>query len=171
MRPAMRRRLRRYAVTSIIALIPTAIVATMVTNLLVPTERPAMVYNIIETASIINSPTTIGFADSDLVALSGPDFTLDDAEKAQVVATLNAMQALGVNTVRMGIPWGYIEPVPPGTPFSPCPCWGTTDYIIEQANLRGMGVLGDITATPILWGQNPETPGGLPYSAAPDPAA
>jgi hypothetical protein len=167
----LRRRLRRCAVTTMIAIIPTAIVATMATNLLTPTEKPTASYQIVETASIVNSPTTIGFADSDLVALAGPDYSLDDAEKAQVDATLDAMQALGVNTVRMGIPWAYIEPVPTGTPFSPCPCWGPTDYIIQQANARGMSVLGDITATPLLWGQNPETPGGLPYSAAPDPVA
>jgi len=171
MENTMKRRLRRYAVTTMIAIVPTAIVATMATNLLTPTEKPTASYHIIETASIVNSPTTIGFADSDLVALAGPDYTLDDAEKAQVDATLDAMQALGVNTVRMGIPWAYIEPVPNGFPFSPCPCWGPTDYIIQQANERGMGVLGVLAATPVLWGQNPETPGGLPYSAAPDVAA
>ena len=120
----MRRRLRRYAVTTMIAIIPTAIVATMATNLLAPTEKAPTPYQIIETASIVNSPSTIGFADSDLITLAGPDYTLDDAEKAQVDQTLDAMKALGVNTVRMGIPWGYIEPVPNGTPLQPVPVLG-----------------------------------------------
>ena len=34
-----------------------------------------------------------------------------------------------------------------------------------------MGVLGVLAVTPLLYGQNPATPGGLPYSAAPDVAA
>jgi hypothetical protein len=72
MRRFMGRRLRRYAITTVIAVAPIAIMCLYVTNLLVPTSplpRPAS-YAFVPTATIDTSNETIGVADSDIWGLT-----------------------------------------------------------------------------------------------------
>lgn len=103
------------------------------------------------TAAIDESNTTVGIADSDLYF----------ASPAQMDAALDEMQAMGVNTVRVGIPWAGINPVPGYYD------WSHSDYLINAADARGMGVLAVITTTP-GYAQNPASPGV--YSAPTNPA-
>jgi hypothetical protein len=106
----------------------------------------------IPTAAIYESNTTLGFADSDLQART-PE---------EIDRTLDEMQAMGVQNVRILVPWGIVEPWP-GFTF-----WETTDYIVNAAYERDMGVLADITST-ALWASYPGTPA---YSSEPtDPEA
>jgi hypothetical protein len=107
--------------------------------------------DVAEMAAIDESNTTIGIADSDLYF----------ASPAEMDAALDQMQAMGVNTVRIGIPWAGINPVPGY--FN----WSQDDYLINAANARGMGVLAVITTTP-GWANSPNAPGvyGAPASAA-----
>jgi hypothetical protein len=102
-------------------------------------------------AAIDESNTTIGIADSDLYF----------ASPAEVDAALDQMQAMGVNTVRIGIPWAGINPVPGYYN------WSQADYMINAADARGMGILAVITTTP-GWANDPSAPGvyGQPASAA-----
>lgn len=102
-------------------------------------------------AAIDESNTTIGIADSDLYF----------ATPAQMDAALDEMQAMGVNTVRIGIPWAGINPIPGYYN------WSQDDYLINAADARGMGVLAVITTTP-GWANSPSAPGvyGAPASAA-----
>jgi hypothetical protein len=53
-------------------------------------------------------------------------------------AALDQMQAMGVNTVRIGIPWAGVNPIPGYYN------WSQDDYLINAADARGMGVLADI---------------------------
>lgn len=86
-----------------IAAAPLAVLCAYVTNLLVPTEpipKPrydAAAIPIVHTATIKDESTTIGIADSDMY-----DPNLTDEE---IIKRFDDMQALGVNTLRVLIPW------------------------------------------------------------------
>ena len=114
-----------------------------------PTLRPVAM-DVAEMAAIDESNTTIGIADSDLYFES----------YEQIDAALDEMQAMGVNTVRIGIPWAGINPVEGYYD------WSQSDYLINAADERGMGILAVITTTP-TYQQN----GSGIYSEPIDPAA
>jgi len=153
------RRLRRYATATVIAIVPLAIMCAAMTYLLNPKPKPmALDFNL--TTAINESSTTVGMADSDLYGMS----------EADIIATFNEMQSLGVDTVRVLVPWGDIHKVPPGDPlefFYP-PYWDKVDFIVEQAMSRNMAVLGVLNSTPYWGGENGSGCIGC-YGAAPDP--
>jgi hypothetical protein len=128
----------------------TVAVSAVGATTLLPGLRPVTM-DVAEMAAIDESNTTIGIADSDLYF----------ATPAEMDAALDQMQAMGVNTVRIGIPWAGINPVPGYYN------WSQDDYLINAANARGMGVLAVITTTP-GWANSPNAPGvyGAPASAA-----
>jgi hypothetical protein len=168
MRRFMSRRLRRYAITTVIAVAPIAIMCLYVTNLLVPTSplpRPAS-YAFVPTAVIDASNNTIGVADSDIWGLTTEDGQIDYAE---IDKHLDELQTLGVDTVRVLIPWSGNEPVAPGTlpPDWEAAFWQRSDYIVNAAATRGMAVLGVLNSTP-SWGADPDE-NGWGVGAAPDP--
>ncbi|HET6734610.1 Ig-like domain-containing protein, partial [Mycobacterium sp.] len=99
------------------------------------------------TNSINTSNTTVGFADSDLYFMS----------QADINRTLDTMQAMGVNNVRMIIPWAGVE----GT--KDVYTWGTIDYIVNAAYQRNIGVVAVLNTTP-TWAA---TPGQPLYAGAP----
>jgi hypothetical protein len=101
-----------------------------------------------DTAAIDTSSTTVGFADSNLYAETPADIN----------RSLDAMQAMGVNNVRVLLPWAFMEPLP-GVDN-----WATADYIVNAANQRGMGVLGVLNSTP-SWAIAPGQP--VTYSTPP----
>ncbi|WP_304114923.1 cellulase family glycosylhydrolase [Mycolicibacterium bacteremicum] len=92
-------------------------------------------------ATIDETPTTIGLADSNLVRLGTEDL-IDEQ--------LDMMQALGVQNVRIGISWISTQFNENGNYF-----WGATDYVINEAHRRGMGVLGVLHETPAWAGSPP----------------
>ncbi|MGY4653714.1 polysaccharide biosynthesis protein PslG [Mycobacterium sp. URHB0021] len=167
MRRSVCRRWRRYAITTMIVVAPIAIVCAYVSNLLVPTSPLPRTVNaasvgIVNTAAINDSDQTIGISDSDLY-----DPNLTDE---QVIERLQQMQDLGVNTVRVLVPWGAIEPAAPGSPeevFFP-PDWKRIDLIVSQAQQRNMAVLGVLNSTPYWGGQDGQGCIGC-YGVAPDP--
>jgi hypothetical protein len=169
MRRTTSRRLRRYAKTIVIAVAPVAIMAAYATNLLVPTEplpKPVS-YEVIPTVAIDNSADTIGIADSDIWGVSDPDGTISEE---QVDKQLDELQALGVDTIRVLIPWSGIQPIAPGTfppPYDNYFDWSRSDYIINEAAARGMAVLGVLNSTP-NWGGEID-PNLWGPGAAPDP--
>jgi hypothetical protein len=116
---------------------------------MVPTTN-AVTAHVLPAAAIDPSSDTIGFADSDLYGMT----------PAQVDAQLDQMQAMGVNNVRVMIPWAGVEPYPGYYN------WSTTDYVIQAADARGMGVLGVLNSTP-SWATQPGQPAlsGAPASA------
>jgi polysaccharide biosynthesis protein PslG len=102
-------------------------------------------------AAIDESNTTIGIADSDLYF----------ASPAEMDAALDEMQAMGVNTVRIGIPWAGINPIPGYYD------WSQSDYLINAADERGMGILAVIVTTP-SYVQNPAAPGFYSEPTSPE---
>jgi polysaccharide biosynthesis protein PslG len=106
---------------------------------------------IVETASINPSATTLGFADSDLYGKSPADIN----------RTLDLMRQTGVSTVRIMVPWAFVQPAPDRWD------WGVVDTMVDGAQARGLAVLAAINSTPV-WAAPPSP---VPYSARPDSAA
>ncbi|HZQ33452.1 MAG TPA: beta-galactosidase, partial [Mycobacterium sp.] len=122
------------------ALVPVLLLAlmtapTMHAAALRPSAAPAQRQLVLEVslaASITDANTTVGMADSNLYGES----------QADVDKSLDEMKAMGVNDVRILIPWAYVEPLP-GV-YN----WSQLDMIVNAANERGMGVLGVLNSTP-----------------------
>jgi hypothetical protein len=95
-------------------------------------------YEVINTATIEESPTTIGVAESNLYSMSNAD-----VDKA-----LDKMLSLGVTNVRIGVFWRSVQPLN-STSYD----WAKTDYIVKAAADRGMGILGVLNQTP-AWAGN-----------------
>ncbi|WP_082135790.1 cellulase family glycosylhydrolase [Mycobacterium sp. EPa45] len=98
-------------------------------------------------AAIDESPTTLGIADSNLYTLSEQDLN----------KTLDELQSLGVDDVRIAVPWVFVQPT-----SSQSYDWSKLDMVVNAAADRDMGVLGVISATPV-WA-------GFPLNGHPDPA-
>src|SRR5690348_6712559 len=142
---AMSRRMLRYSIFTLIAVVPIAILCAYVTNLLTPTSpMPRAVsaadYHIVETAVINQDSETIGIADSDMY----------NASEDEIKARFDEMEALGVNTVRVVVPWAAIKRAEPGSPLEQLfpPDWKKMDFIVQQAQERGFSVLGVLNSTP-----------------------
>ena len=144
------RSLRPAVVKIVFAGMATVAVSAMGATALAPSMYP-LTTGMMQVAAIDESNATIGIADSDLYFES----------PAAIDAALDEMQAMGVNTVRIGIPWAGINPVPGYYD------WSQSDYMINAADARGMGVLAVIVTTP-GWATDPSSPGvyGHPASAA-----
>jgi polysaccharide biosynthesis protein PslG len=145
----IRSQLRLHIVKLVIAAIAAVAVSATVTNALVPTTR-TLTTDVVSTAAIDPSNTTIGVA-TDLYGLSD----------AEINRQLDAMQAVGINNVRVLLPWAGIEP------FQGVYNWAPADRMVNAAAARGMGVLGILNATP-PWATEPGAPPivGRPASPA-----
>lgn len=96
-------------------------------------------YDVVPTAAIDESATTAGLADSNLMRLKS---------HAEIDKELDMMQSIGVENIRIGLYWAEIEPLKGRYN------WSNADYIVNQANARGMGVLATINETP-AWAGTP----------------
>ena len=106
---------------------------------------------VIKTGSINPSAATIGFADSDLYGRSPEDIN----------RTFDLMRQTGVSTVRIMVPWAFIQPTPDQWD------WGVVDTMVNSALAHGISVLAALNSTP-GWAGPPSL---LAYSASPDVAA
>jgi polysaccharide biosynthesis protein PslG len=122
----MRGALRAIAGRIVIAAVASAVVVGM----LPPNSLPLKV---LETASIVQEPTTIGIADSNLYNQS----------QADVDRTLDTLQAMGVQNVRIVIPWAGVQPLDRPTYY-----WTNVDRMVNAAAERNMGVLAVLNSTP-----------------------
>lgn len=95
-------------------------------------------HNVIEAANIVQEPTTVGIADSNLYNQS----------QADVERTLDTLQAMGVQNVRIVIPWAGVQPF--NLPFYN---WTNVDRMVNAAADRNMGVLAVLNSTPV-WASN-----------------
>jgi polysaccharide biosynthesis protein PslG len=93
-----------------------------------------LAHNVIETASIVQEPTIVGIADSNLYNQS----------QADIDRTLDTLQAMGVQNVRIVIPWAGVQPF--NLPFYN---WANVDRMVNAAAARNMGVLAVLNSTPV----------------------
>lgn len=113
--------------------------------------RPAVTAAVVPVADIIEKADTLGIADSDLYFKT----------QAEIDASLDRMQALGVRNVRVLIPWYDVEP------DEGVYKWDNIDRVVAAADKRGMGVLATVTHSP-YWAVRP---GDTPVTSPPaDPA-
>lgn len=133
-------RLRRHMMTRmVIVILMPALLCAVMGNLFIA-GAPAKSYDVVPTAAIDQSSSTLGFADSDL---SNTGMT-----STQITEQLTMMQSLGVKNVRILIPWADIEKRQ--GEYS----WDYVDSIVESATNLGMGILGVISQTP-SWAGTP----------------
>ena len=134
--------------------VPVLIVALLcaVSHLQVlPTMKIRQVsYEFIPTAAIDTSSTAVGIADSDLYFMSA----------AEVATTLDVMQAMGVNQVRIFVPWAAVEAK------QDVYDWSKVDMVVNAAADRGMAVLAAVTSTPKWAGGTTFAPNTAPRSTA-----
>ena len=154
MKKTPRGMLKTLATRSIVAAIPVAMVGAYAGNMLMasPPRMAALDYH--QVAEITVSPTTVGVAASPLYGQT----------KAQIDQQLSEMQALGVENIRVFVPWGSIDffgPSEPGTLS-----WATLDLVMQSAKEHDMGVLAEVNSTPPY-----AVTAGFPGSGTPDPAA
>src|SRR5690349_13964571 len=122
----------RRAVRAIACRILIAAVASAVVVGVLPPNSMAL--KVIETASIVAEPTTVGIADSNLYNQS----------QADVDRTLDTLQAMGVQNIRIVIPWAGVQPLD-----RPIYNWANVDRMVNAAAERNMGVLAVLNSTPV----------------------
>ena len=93
-------------------------------------------------AAIAELPSSIGIAE-------GYDFYAMD--EAQIDRTLDAMESLGVKSIRLGVFWAAIEPQ------EGVYDWDKLDLLVAKATERDMGILGTILYTPAWASADPES--------------
>ena len=132
------RPLRRFAVRLGVAVAAISMVCTGATQLVVAAPKSVAI-EVAPTAAISQTPTTVGVADSAMFF-----YTPDQIDK-----TLDGLQAMGVQNVRIMIPWAVVQAFGPDFYY-----WDRVDAMVDAANARNMGVLGVLEKTP-YWAGTP----------------
>ncbi|BBY62180.1 hypothetical protein MHEL_04230 [Mycolicibacterium helvum] len=107
----------------------------------------AVAIPVVLTGAVNEAPTTLGVADSTLYTLS----------QADVDATLDHLKDMGVNDIRIAVPWVYMQPQ-----NNENYDWSKMDYVVHAASERGINIVGVISGTP-TWA-------GFPLNGHSDPA-
>ncbi|SHT78376.1 beta-galactosidase [Mycobacteroides abscessus subsp. abscessus] len=131
----------------IIAVLPLALIWAYAPPSSVPSNQAARIEN---TAEIVSAPSTIGIADSGLYGQT----------QAQIDQTLDTLQSIGVQDIRVFVPWIFVEPTQ-GT-YN----WSYMDMVMQAAAARNMGVMAEIASTPTWAGSSTSITG----AGTPDPA-
>ena len=142
------------ATRGVIAAIPVAMASAYASNLFVPTPPRIAAYEFQQVAEITVSPDTVGVAASPLYGQT----------KAQIDQQLSDMQALGIQNIRVFVPWGLVDFFGPSEPGSFS--WSTLDLVMQSAKEHDMGVLAEVNSTPPY-----AMTAGVLGSGTPDPAA
>ena len=145
--------LKAVATRGVIAAIPVAMASAYASNLFVPVPPRMAAYEYQQVAEITVSPTTVGIAGSHLYGQT----------KAQIDQQLSEMQALGVQNIRVFVPWGLVDFFGPSEPGSAQ--WALLDTVMQSAKEHDMGVLAEVDSTPPY-----AVTAGIPGGGTPDPA-
>ncbi len=145
---SLRGSLRACTFRGVIAALPVAIICAYAP----PSTGPSnlMTAQVENTAEIVSAPSTIGIADSGLYGET----------QAQIDQTLDTLQSIGVQDVRVFVPWIFVEPAQ-GT-YN----WSYMDMVMQAAAARNMGVMAEIASTPTWAGSSTSITG----AGTPDPA-
>lgn len=114
---------------------------------------PSGQMSVMPVAAIVDSPNTVGISDTDLY--------WDGNDPASVDQALDRMQALGVQNIRIGVPWAGVEPADGYYD------WSSVDAMVNAADARGMGVLAVVSTSP-AWTRGANT---TVYAPPSDPNA
>lgn len=137
----------------VVVLMPLAVICTYSHVTPAPTRTVAL--DVVPTAEIDDTHSTIGIADSSLYGLSPAD----------IDKTLTQLQSIGVQNIRVFVPWALIKMTGPNDLPNDAN-WTLMNNVMEAARAHNMGVLAVISHTP-LWAA---PSGTIPGAGAPDPA-
>lgn len=140
---------RRLATRGVIAALPAAMVIAYAGDLFVPTPPRLASYRYVETAEIVDSSSAVGVADSNLYGMTDEE----------IAAELDRLQSLGVQDIRVFVPWGLVEYA--DDTYN----WSYIDSIMAAAEERNMGVMMEVNATPTWAAEDPES-GNVPVGSA-----
>lgn len=143
---SLRGLVRACAFRGIIAMLPIALMCAYAP----PSVPSSLTAQIEPTAEIVSAPSTIGIADSGLYGQT----------QAQIDQTLDTLQSIGVQDIRVFVPWIFVEPAQ-GT-YN----WSYMDMVMQAAADRNMGVMVEIASTPTWAGSSTSITG----AGTPDPA-
>lgn len=143
---SLRALVRACSFRCIIAMLPIALICAYAPPS-VPSNPTAQ---IVPAAEIVSAPSTIGIADSGLYGQT----------QAQIDQTLDTLQSIGVQDIRVFVPWIFVEPAQ-GT-YN----WSYMDMVMQAAADRNMGVMVEIASTPTWAGSSTSITG----AGTPDPA-
>jgi len=111
-------------------------------------------YEYVQVAEITDTPNTIGMAESPLYGMS----------QADINATLDQLQSIGVQNIRVFVPWGLIEQTDDDYNNPALHRWDELDRVMAAAAARNMGVMAEINGTPTWAGPTPGSP-GFPFGS------
>lgn len=137
----------------VVVLMPLAVICTYSHVTPAPTRTVAI--DVIPTAEIDDTHSTIGIADSSLYGLS----------PAEIDKTLTQLQSIGVQNIRVFVPWALIKMTGPNDLANDAN-WTLMNNVMDAARAHNMGVLAVISHTPLWAAPSGTTPG----AGAPDPA-
>jgi hypothetical protein len=137
MRQTQGSRVRRFAVRIGVGLTANSLVCLGATQLVTAAPKYTAI-DVQATAAISETPTTIGVADSAMYFYT----------QTQIDRTLDALQSLGVQNVRIQLPWAGVQLFGPDAYD-----WRAVDMAVDAAQKRNMGVLAVLSATPWWAGQ------------------
>jgi len=132
MRQTQGSRVRRFAVRIGVVLTAISLVCLGATQLVTAAPKYTAI-DVQATAAISETPTTIGVADSAMYFYT----------QTQIDRTLDALQSLGVQNVRIQLPWAGVQLFGPDAYD-----WRAVDMAVDAAQKRNMGVLAVLSATP-----------------------
>jgi hypothetical protein len=131
--------LRTMATKTVVAVLPVAMTCAYASNLFASPPPRLAAYDYQLVAEITVSGSTVGLADSSLYFLTDPSYAIDPVRVAQ---HLDQMQALGIENIRVYVPWRYVETTKGQYD------WSSMDVIMSLAAERDMGVLAEMNTTP-----------------------
>ncbi|MDT5180557.1 MAG: hypothetical protein QOJ95_4755 [Mycobacterium sp.] len=143
--------LKTLATRSVVAALPVAMITAYASGIFTPPHRNAS-FDFMPVAEINVSPSTVGVAESPLYGMSA----------AQINEQLDQLQALGVENIRVFVPWGLVEYQ------NDTYDWSNLDLVMKAAAARNMGVLAEVNATPAFAAT---TQDGFPGTQTPDTGA
>lgn len=143
---------RRVATKGIVAAVPTAMVLAYSGTMSMAIPPRSASYSYVEAAEIVDSPSTVGVADSNLYGMT------DD----EIATELDRLQSLGVTNIRVFVPWGLVEYA--DDTYN----WSYVDSIMDAAEERDMGVMMEVNATPTWAAADPDSANVPAGSASPD---
>ena len=145
---SLRGSLRACMFRGVIAILPLAMVCAYAMPSTMPSNLTTT--QIENAAEIVSAPSTIGIADSGLYGQT----------QAQIDQTLDTLQSIGVQDIRVFVPWIFVEPAQ-GT-YN----WSYMDMVMQAAAARNMGVMAEIASTPTWEGSSTAITGaGTPTPA------
>lgn len=146
---------RGIAKRAVVGVTTAALVAATGSHFVVPEVRHVVAYDVMNVAAVDESPTTVGIADSNIYFTDSLD---------EVRHRLDLIESLGVNDVRLLVPWMFIQNQDPmGGPvdWEQDLDWAKLDQIVNEVESRGMGILGVLQWSPD-WATSGDTGVGHP---------